>query len=330
MVFYFSADYALFILAMVFYAIGDAFRTGTHKAMIFEYLEIKGWPSAKVHYYGHTRSWSQMGSALSALIAGFVVFFSGSYEMIFLYSAIPYVLDLLLMISYPKVLDGNIIKLQKGETIAIFRKVIREFLISFKNTKVLKAITNVSVYSGYFRAVKDFLQPVVQAMALSLPFLLYLNDDQRTSILIGVVYFFIFGLSSFASRRSGSIAGKFSSISKPLNLTLITGLLTGVIIGLFYNYGILLLSVMFYMGIYMIENVRRPMGVSYVSEVLPGNILATALSAESQAKSIFTVILAPLIGFLSDTFGLGTGLMAVSVLVLLTVPLYYLRDKVRL
>ncbi len=40
------------LVAMVFFAFGDAFRTGTHKAMIFEYLKIKSWQSQKVDYYG--------------------------------------------------------------------------------------------------------------------------------------------------------------------------------------------------------------------------------------------------------------------------------------
>ena len=55
-IFYLSAKYLLFVIAILFFAFGDAFRTGTHKAMIFEYLKIKGWNDQKVHYYGHTRS----------------------------------------------------------------------------------------------------------------------------------------------------------------------------------------------------------------------------------------------------------------------------------
>jgi len=91
--FYFAHSFVLLMTAMIFYALGDAFRTGTHKAMIFDYLKIKGWQDQKVHYYGHTRSWSQLGSALSALIAGVLVFFTGHYRLIFVFSTIPYVLD---------------------------------------------------------------------------------------------------------------------------------------------------------------------------------------------------------------------------------------------
>ena len=107
-IFYFATHYFLFVIAIFFYAFGDAFRTGTHKAMIFEYLKIKNWEDQKVYYYGHTRSASQIGSAISSLIAATIVFYTGTFRVIFIFSVIPYFLDLLLMISYPKELDGDL------------------------------------------------------------------------------------------------------------------------------------------------------------------------------------------------------------------------------
>ena len=76
--------------------------------MIFDYLKIKGWIKQKVYYYGHTRSWSQLGSAISAVIASLLIFYSGGFRIIYLYSVIPYFLDLLLIASYPKELDGDV------------------------------------------------------------------------------------------------------------------------------------------------------------------------------------------------------------------------------
>ncbi|MEZ5148180.1 MAG: MFS transporter [Bacteroidales bacterium] len=86
LLYFFAESYAWFIFAMIFYSLGDSFRTGTHKAMIFDYLRLNDWKDQKVFYYGHTRSYSQLGSALSSLIAALLVFFSGEYRMIFLYN----------------------------------------------------------------------------------------------------------------------------------------------------------------------------------------------------------------------------------------------------
>ena len=65
-VFYISNSFWLFLAAFIFYGIGDAFRTGTHKGMIMDYLKLNKWEDQKIEYYGHTRSWSQKGSAISS------------------------------------------------------------------------------------------------------------------------------------------------------------------------------------------------------------------------------------------------------------------------
>jgi MFS-type transporter involved in bile tolerance (Atg22 family) len=56
-------------------------------------------------------------------------------------------------------------------------------------------------------------------------------------------------------------------------------------------------------------------------------ILATALSANSQAKSLFAAIFAPALGFLADKFGIGIGLSALAIIILITTPFYFLKQK---
>jgi len=103
--FYFFNIIGIYFFGMIIYGFADAFRSGTHKAMIFDYLEANNWADKKIQYYGYTRSWSLFGSALSSLIAAFIVFYSKSYRPIFLYSIIPYLLNFWLIISYPNYLN---------------------------------------------------------------------------------------------------------------------------------------------------------------------------------------------------------------------------------
>ncbi len=329
LLFFFSDKFALFIMAMCVFSFGEAFRTGTHKAMIFEYLKIKGWLHNKVDYYGHTRSWSQIGSAISALLAGLIVLTSGRYDLIFIYSAIPYLLDLFLMLSYPKILDGDIRIIKKQGFGSIFKNVFKDFMSSFKDIQVLRAIANVSIFSGYFRALKDYLQPLLNAFAISIPLLLFLKDDQRTAVIVGLVYFIIYVLTSFSSRKSGYLAAKFDKLQKPLNLSLLIGLLAGTISGALYLGNVLLLSIIFYIGIYIIENIRKPIGVAYVTEVLKKDVLATALSVESQVKTLFSVVIALLTGYLADQLGIGYALIIVSGIVLIISPLFLLKSNLK-
>lgn len=327
-IFYFASSFETFALAMVIYAFGDAFRTGTHKAMIFEYLTIKNWQNQKVYYYGHTRSWSQLGSAISAIIAAGIVFITGEYRNVFIFSTIPFFLDLILIITYPKELDGRISKLEGHRFKTNFIKVFKEFVYSFSKKSVLNAIGNLSFYSGYYKSIKDYLQPILKAFALSLPLFLFLDSEKRSSLVIGLVYFIIFLATSFSSRNSGKFSSFFSKLSIPLNITLYAGIGMGILTGIFYNLNMLYLSILFYVLIYIVENLRRPIGISYVADKLDQDILATALSAESQTKSIVAAIFAPLIGFMADYFGIGNAIITISLILLATTPFIFAKEKI--
>ena len=50
-----ARNVALLLLGMAFFAVGEAFRTGTHKAMIFTWLRNRGRADEKTRVYGYTR-----------------------------------------------------------------------------------------------------------------------------------------------------------------------------------------------------------------------------------------------------------------------------------
>lgn len=323
LIFYYASTFWLLMLGMTFFAFGEAFRGGTHKAMIFEYLKIQGWQDQRVDYYGHTRSWSQKGSAVSALVAAGIVFVSGRYDVVFLVSTLPYVLNLFLMLSYPRELDGKI--RENGnirESFAIIRKSLKS---TFMNSGALRATTNVCIYDGFYNAVKDFLQPIVKSLALALPLLAFLQEKQRSAVLIGSVYFCIYLLTSHASRRSGAFAARFAALTTPLNLTMITGFGLGMLCGLTYLLGYDLAAIVLFTGIFVLQNLRSPMSVTYVCDAVPYEILATSLSVRSLVTAFYTAIMAFAAGVLADHLGLGQALMILALGLTVLAPLYLVK-----
>ncbi len=313
LIFYAVSSYALLFFAMIAFAFGDAFRTGTHKAMIFDYLHSKGWDSQRTYYYGHTRAWSQWGSALSALAAAFLVFWQGSYKSVFLFTTIPYTLNLFLILSYPKFLDGPH-HTDERKVSEVFMTVLRSLVSSVRDPKLLRVIANQSLFSGYYKACKDYLQPILRTLALSLPVLLSFDDQKRTALLVGLVYAVLYGATAFVSKHSGSFARRFGELATPLNLTMLVGISLGVLSGIFLHLTWVTLAVVLYLGIYMVENLRKPMGITYVSEHMEQDSLASALSVESQAESLVAAGIALLLGLFSTLFGVGLGILAVSVI----------------
>jgi len=175
--------------------------------------------------------------------------------------------------------------------------------------------------------MKDYLQPVLQTLALTLPVLVFLEDKQRSSIVIGLAYFIIYLLTSFSSRNSGKFSSRFLFLNIPLNLTIIIGLTIGILTGIFYENSYIILAVILFVGIYIIENLRKPIGIAYITENVKTDILATVLSAESQLHSLIAALLAPLIGFFADRFGLGYAIIFISAILILLGPLYLLKKK---
>jgi predicted membrane protein len=133
----------------------------------------------------------------------------------------------------------------------------KEFVLSFKKKEILKAISNLSMHTGFHKAVKDYLQPVLQSLALASPFLVSLQLKQRASVLVRMAYFIIFILTACMSNNSGRFADRHSNLPRLLNLTMVTGFSAGMVRGVFLVLGYLWPAILFYIGIFLIENLRN-------------------------------------------------------------------------
>ena len=325
-IFYFFEDFLYLSFAMILFAFGEAFRSGTHKALILTYLEQKGISDLKVAYYGLTRSASQLGSALNALVAAGLVFYSGSYRVMFLAATIPYTLDLLNVVTYPKSLDGKIHRIRREEIWNRVKTTFQEFLRIFTKGSVVRALLNSSSFGGLFRATKDYLQPVLALMALSIPIFAQFEDSRREALVIGLVYFCIYMLTSLASRRAYRFNNRFSSLSAAVNISYLTGIGLLILSGVMTSLEFSLAAVVLFIGIYVINSIRRPINVGLISDQISSNVMASGLSTEAQLTTMFSALFAPLLGFLADSFGVGSSIALVGLGMILLFSLVRVRQ----
>jgi hypothetical protein len=312
---------------MLLYAVGDAFRTGTHKAMIMTYLGLRGWGEHKTDYYGHTRSWSQIGSAVSSAVAAVIVFYSGSYARVFLLATIPYALDLLLMLTYPKALDGEVGSLSLGQIAGSFKRLFGELRTAAQSKGMLRTVSGVSLFAGFYKGAKDYLQPLIVSLAMATPILVSYSNKQRSAVFVGVIYSVLYVLTSAASRNAGRAARAMGNPLQALKWEMILGLCVGVGVGLFQAAGLPLPAVLLFFLIYMIQNLRRPVAVAVISDAVDDSIQATALSVESQAQSLFAALIAFGIGAIAEMTGgrVGLALAAISAVLLVVAPVLFPR-----
>lgn len=112
-----------------------------------------------------------------------------------------------------------------------------------------------------------------------------------------------------------------------MNFSLVAGLLCGIMSGFFFNMDLWAISVLLFIAVYMIENLRKPIGVAYLGSKAEKEVLASILSVDSQLKSLVAAILAPLFGIFADLYGLGWSLILVSTGLLLFLPLVRLKPE---
>jgi MFS family permease len=303
LIFAFSSELWQLFAAMLSFSIGDAFRTGTHKAMIFDWLRAQGRENERTKVYGYTRSWSKYGSALSVLIAAALVFYSGRYSYVFLFAVIPYLINLVNLATYPKNLDGA---RRDGFS---FREVARHLWDatrdSVRKPQLRRVMLDSMGYEGLYEAAKDYLQPLLKLTALAMPLLVSYPDKERAALVVGAVYFVLHLLSSVASRHSHTLQDYFGGEESAtralwwLNVLLYAALLPCLIYRLHAG------TIVVFVLLAVAQNFWRPVLISRFDthgDALQG---ATLLSLESQAKSLATMVLAPLFGFCIDAVNVG-------------------------
>ena len=308
LIFYAFTGFGLYALAMVLFAFGEAFRSGTHKALILEHLTLNKMEHLKVEYYGRTRAFSQFGSSINALIAAGLVFYSGDYRTMFLAATIPYVLDFFNLASYPRELDGELTQFSRDTIGAQVKTTLQVFGGMFTHWRALRAILNSSGFSGLFKASKDYLQPILESFALALPVFLLLGDKRRCALVIGLVYFVIYLFTSYASRSAAGFSKRFSSLGRAINLTFLAGAAFLLVTGLATWGNVTWLAILVFLLFYILQNLRRPMNVSFISDQISTRVMASGLSVESQFTTLLAAVLAPLLGVLADWFGVGAAL----------------------
>jgi MFS family permease len=332
LLFYFFPSFGLYLVAMVLFALGESFRSGTHKAMIMEYLKQQGMSDQRVEYYGHTRGWAQKGSALSSLIAAALVFFSGSYRSVFLWSIIPYVVGMLLMFTYPRNLDFSYDEEDSDspDNPRGWQAVVRtfkSFISLFTSPQIRRTLINSSLFDASFKSVKDYVQPILKTLALSLPFLVERQETQRVAVITGIIYSLLYLLTSAASSRAGRFHKAFSRKSLSLNGTYLFGVFSILGISFFLFGGIQIGAVILFVAFYVVENLRRPGTLGVLSDQIKGSVMASGLSGESQLKTLLVAIISPLFGLAADKLGLAWALFILAFLPLVAYPFIYFKGN---
>ena len=293
-------------VAVFFFGIGEAFREGTHKSMIFTWLRLNGRMSEKTRVYGYTRSWSKIGSAVSIPIATALAYYTDNLNTLFLAALVPYSIGFISLCTYPKELDGD--PVGEASIKGVFSHMWQTLRDSIKIAGLRRLMVESMGFEGFFDVVKDYLQPMIKAMVLGIPLLLTLGDDRRSTLLIGAVYFVFHLGSAWSSRQSHQLSQRlggddYASAFMWRGMTLIyLAMLPCLALELYAP----VLALFFLL--FLMQGAWRPLIISRFDAYSPETHGTSILSVESQSQTVAKMLFAPALGFAIDLIasaGLG-------------------------
>jgi hypothetical protein len=266
--------------------------------MIFAWLRSQDREDERVKIYGYTRSWSKYGSAVSVALAAPIVLFTDSYEWIFLAAIVPYALNIVNFLGYPNNLDETDGVVSMAE---VARHAGRTVSDSVRRPRLRRLFFESMGFDGVFAATKDYLQPVLAALALTLAVSWITLEDwsetQQAALLVGPVYIVLHLLSGAASRRSHRVSDRAGSEDRAARW--LWGISVLVFAGLTISgfTGLLVGAVVAFVALNVLHNLWRPVLISRFDTHGSAIQGASLLSVESQARRVATMIMAPILGY---------------------------------
>jgi len=289
--------------AMVLFAIGEAFRTGTHKAMILDWLRLEGREAEKTQTYGLTRSWSKAGSAVAVVIATALLLLlrRGSqpqYGLVFFFCIVPYALGIVNFLGYPHELDGRpehapTLRNMWGQLAAAFRQV-------FGHRRLRRVFTESMSYQGVHKVATSYMQPVARQMAMTLPLAALLCEADRTTVVAGAVYLVLALVSVFGSLKSAAVARRFGGEQRAARALWLCTLLAYIPVAVALGCQLFWLAAVALVVLSVLFNFWRPITITRIDNETDARMGATLLSIESQGQALVAMVLAPAVGFLVD------------------------------
>lgn len=285
-------------VAVFFFGIGEAFREGTHKSMIFTWLRLNGRMDEKTRVYGYTRSWSKIGSAVSIPIATAIAYYTDKLNVLFLAALVPYSIGFISLCTYPKELDGR----PEGEVSikGVFVHMWQTLRDSIRTAGLRRLMLESMGFEGFFDVVKDYLQPMIKTMILGIPLLLTLGDDKRATLLIGAVYFVFHLGSAWSSRQSHRLSQRSGGDDRACAFMwrAMALIYLAMLPCLAWQLYVPVLALFFLL--FLMQGAWRPLIISRFDAYSPETHGTSILSVESQSQTLAKMLLAPALGFAVD------------------------------
>lgn len=305
----------MLFVALTCFGLGEALRTGSHKAIMLDYLDSTGQSARATEVIGLTRMYSKCTAGVSALCGGLILFAWQRFDVLFWLSALPAAAGVVLMWTYPRYLDGESARAAPGATAAAgsWRDGLRAV---FGRGRSLRLLFHSVLFESQIEVVvKYYAQPVLSAglgrYGVSLVASAGSALGRSGAAWVGAFEMVRESLGGLAARLSPRFERAAGGPARALGASYAVAAGLGVLV-----VGVLLawddwlwVAVAYFVALTALQNVRRPVFVGALNGEMEKSMRATVLSLESVARSVSIAVTLPVVGAVADHFGLKYALL---------------------
>jgi len=315
--------------ALTCFGLGEALRTGSHKAIMLDYLDVQGEPERGTEVIGLARSYSKYSAGASAICGGLILFAAPRYDVLFWLSALPAAAGMMLIWTYPRYLDGECARGTADEgppAILDWRAGLRAV---FAHPRTLGLLIQSVLFESQLKVIlKYYAQPMLTAGLARHGIVLAESAGgdafQRSgAVWIGAFEWVRESLGGVAARSSRRFERSQASPQRALDVCYGVAALLGLLVaGSFFVWNDwLVVAAVYFVLLTLLQNVRRPVFISALNAEMEKSMRATILSLDSVARSIVLAVMLPVVGMAADRFGLRSALLLPPLVLLAGWPL---------
>ncbi len=296
----------LLYVGQTLYAVAEAGRSGSHKAIMLDWLTQQGRRDEKTKVIGLTRFFSKSSGGAAALVAGVIVWGTGHFTALFWAAMVPTLGAALLLWTYPRSLEGSLRRTRPAEGprpsawAGLRQAARRPGLLGLIGASVL--------FESQIKLALVYLQP----------FLADRLAEVNLTVTAGVgaiaygAWFFLQGLAAgsaslLAPRLEARAGGAGDAITR-IHCWAAAALVGLAALGGLAEGALGLVGLPIFAALAALQNARRPLFVTALDDRMDGDYRATTLSAESQLRGWAYAGSALVAGALADAGGVAWAL----------------------
>lgn len=300
--------------AATLFALGEAMRTGGHKAIMLDWLDSRDESERATRVIAVTRSFSKASAAVSAMAGGLVLWRAREYGVLFHLSAVSALGGFVLMLTYPAALEGEHARAGVGRKGGEPLRILPRFAGLAAAAGILPLFFQSIVFESQAKMLLAYyLQPFLKE-----------GLEARGVLILGTGALWV-GINQLVNEGVGSAGAWFApsferwsgGTASALRRAYRACVGLSIAIGVCQLRGWMIAGLLALVGVTLLQNLRRPVFVGAFNRVMDKPHRATSLSIESQARSLFAAAMLPVTGLVADRWGLGAVFPMISAVLLL-------------